>query len=425
MIKSMKHNVEFLRNFGIVPNAVQQQYWAESSNHAILLAPTGSGKTIAFLVGALSFGEFPLLIISPTRELVLQLADNFKKYLPTYTTVSCYGGHSVENEINQLKNKPQIIITTPGRLMDHLRRKTMYLNDFKQLIIDEYDKLLELNFRLEIDQILDGNTWQNIQLSSATTIHEQDAIFAKFDWKIVDLLAEQKPQIDFYKLVVEETEKVEQLITLLKRFENERIIVFCSHREACERIFDHLYSFGLSAAIYHGGLKQSERERAYVKFNHQSERILVCTDLAARGLDLPQVDLIVHYQLALDEASQTHRNGRTGRNGKKGNVIYFSTNEWDYDFPNIDTINSFVKTPFIERTTLYINAGRKQKLRKVDFIGFFCKEMNIANDSINNVAVFDNHTYLTLLKRDYLSIKHRLKGVKIKKERVLIKECFY
>lgn len=423
-MKNINQKTDFLHAFNIVPNSVQQHYWNDAGNHSILLAPTGSGKTLAFLVKALEVNQFPLLVISPTRELVLQLAENFKRFLPTHSTVSCYGGHSVENESNQLLNSPSVVITTVGRLMDHLRRKTFRLSNFQQLIIDEYDKLLELNFRAEIDQILDGKTWNFIQLSSATSLADNETILQKINWKIIDLQEHQQPRIDFFKLVVSESEKVDELIALLQRHKSERIIVFCSHREACERIYDHLYDARISTAIYHGGLKQSERERAYIKFNHQSERILVCTDLAARGLDLPQVDMVIHYQTALDEASQTHRNGRTGRNGKHGNVVYFATNPDEFDFPTIQTLTLKKNNDFVQRTTLYINAGRKQKLRKIDFIGFFCKEMNVPNDVITAIAIFDSYTYITLLHTDFLAIKDKLKNIKIKKERVLVRVCY-
>ncbi len=414
----------FLEPFNFQENDIQSEYWHEAKTHNILLAPTGSGKTLAFLVKALENNLFPLLIISPTRELVLQLSENFKKFLPTFPVVSCYGGHAIEHELNQLKNNPQIVIGTPGRLLDHWRRESFEFSDFQQLIIDEYDKLLELNFREEVNQFLTANKWSAIQLCSATKLDNSDSILTKYPWKVIDLLNVSKPLIDFYQLEVEEAEKVEQLVDFLKSYTNERIIVFCTHREACERIIEHLQYNRISAAIYHGGLKQSERERAYIKFNRDSERILLCTDLAARGLDLPQVNIVIHYQPALDETTQTHRNGRTGRNGQHGVVVYFASQPSGYSFPEAYKLPKLNAHPSGTFVTLYCDAGRKQKLRKTDFVGYLCQEMGVDGKAINGIDIFDNHAYVTIEGEVYKRIKEQIANTKIKRVTIRMKKCY-
>lgn len=414
----------FLQPFNFQENDIQSEYWREATDYNILLAPTGSGKTLAFLVKALENNVFPLLIISPTRELVLQLSDNFKKFLPTHTVVSCYGGHAIEHELNQLKNNPQIVIGTPGRLLDHMRRDSCDFSQFKQLIIDEYDKLLELNFREEVNQFLAASKWKAIQLCSATKLDHSESILTKFSWKIIDLLKVSKPLLNFYQVEVEESEKVEQLVDFLVAYKNERIIVFCAHREACERIHEHLQYNRVSAAIYHGGLKQSERERAFIKFNRDSERILLCTDLAARGLDLPQVNIVVHYQPALDETTQTHRNGRTGRNGEKGAVVYFAFHPSEYTFPNASKLPLLNAEPSGSYVTLYCDAGRKQKLRKTDFVGFLCQEIGVDGKAINGIDIFDNHAYVTIEGVVYKQIKEQISNTKIKRVSIRMNKCY-
>jgi ATP-independent RNA helicase DbpA len=417
--------IQLLKQAGYTnPNDIQKEYWAKSNSFSILLAPTGSGKTLAFLLKAHEVNLFPLLVISPTRELVLQLSEHAKKIFPTKMITSCYGGHSIENELNQLKNNPDIIIGTPGRLLDYLERKAIDFTSFQQLIIDEYDKLLELNFRNEINTFIQQANWKQIQLSSATFLNESEDILKQFNWEIVNLLTLQKPDLSYFQLVVKEEEKVEQLIDFLKKYEGKRIIVFCAHREACERIYQHLYDVRIQAAIYHGGLKQSERERAYVKFNRQSEHILVCTDLAARGLDLPQVDIVVHYQDALDEAAGVHREGRTGRNGQHGDVVYFTSDANLYNFPTAYEIKSNTNEKQQAIVTLFCNGGRKQKLRKVDFIGFLCKEMGLPSEAVTGIDIFDNHTYITMLSDWYYPIKEQIQYCKIKKERLIIRVCY-
>ncbi|MBN9294387.1 MAG: DEAD/DEAH box helicase [Flavobacteriia bacterium] len=422
----MKHREQLILQAGFSgANNIQKLYWEAASAFSILLAPTGSGKTLAFLVRAEEAGAFPLLIISPTRELALQLVQNCRKILPERTVAACYGGHSVENEENQLKNNPQIVVATPGRLADHTERRTIVLKEFRQLIIDEYDKLLELGFRESTDAVIAASDWQNIQLSSATVLPDFDTKFRSFNWKTINLLDEQQPDIDFYQLFVEDdSEKAEMLLDFLIKFRNERVLVFCSHREACERISDRLHEAGIGSAIYHGGLRQSERERAFIKFNRQSERLLVCTDLAARGLDLPQVDIVIHYQPAKDEATTTHRNGRTGRSGKHGNAVYFTNADYQLSLPLADSLKPNETIHYPDNVTLFCKAGRKQKMRKSDFIGFLCKEIGIPGDAICGVDIFDDHSYVTMKRSVFKKNNSELRQFKLKKERLQFHVCY-
>lgn len=419
----MNKAIQKYKDLGIVPNAMQEAYLANVAPFSVLLAPTGTGKTFAFLVKAHSIGKFPLLLISPTRELAMQLTDNCKKVFPTEMVVNCYGGHSIEHEENQLQNSPTIVVGTPGRLLDHLARKTIDFQSFQHLIIDEYDKLLELNFKEEVQQIMQAADWSAIQLSSATSLSDSDAVYQQYSWVLVDLLNIGQPDLSFYQLPVEQDEKVEELIDLLKKHNGKRTLIFCTHREACDRLHEHLSYNGISSALYHGGLKQSERERAYIKFNRKSASVMVCTDLGARGLDLENVDWIIHYQEALNEETETHRNGRSGRNGEKGIVVYLTDVNVTNSLPLIHSL-PVDEFPVEQLVTLYVDAGRKQKLRKVDFIGFLCQELNVENDAIVGVEVFDVHSYITLEKGAYKKIKDKLKALKIKKVPLRMRLCY-
>lgn len=417
-------NAALLKQIGFEKsNDIQTMYWEKAKDFTMLLSPTGSGKTFAFLAQAAQNDLFPLLIVSPTRELVLQLSEQAKKVFPTKMIVNCYGGHSVDSELNQLKNTPDIVVGTPGRLIDFLKRGAIEYQLFQQIIIDEYDKLLELNFREEIQLLLNASKWKKIQLSSATFLKETEQILTQYPWTIVDALDVQKPDISYYYLLHEEDEKADKLKEFLEQFAVQRIIVFCAHREACERIYDFLYSHNMYAAIYHGGLKQSERERAYIKFNRRSERVLICTDLAARGLDLPQVDIVVHYQQALDVAASVHREGRTGRNGTHGTVVYFTTEKKE-SIPSIENLLLKQTEIPVAVVTLYCNAGRKQKLRKVDFIGYLCQKAYIPNEAITAIDIFDNHSYITMEADWYKKVRQDISQFKLKKERLLLRVCY-
>lgn len=401
---------------------IQEQYWKKAGNYTQLYAPTGSGKTFAFLLQAEVLGRFPCLIISPTRELALQLYQNAKKVWPTRAIAACYGGHAIAHEVNQLQNNPAVVIGTPGRLNDLVGRGVLNINDYQHLIIDEYDKLLELGFQDAVEQLVAPNKWKAIQLSSATPIPSESGSLADYKWEIMSLLNEQKPDIKTYQLTVDDTEKTEQLIDFIAQHPYHRMLVFCAHRDACDRLYEHLAAIDSSVCIYHGGLKQTERERNYIRFLRQSANIMVCTDLAARGLDLPQVEAVIHYQKPIDEATLTHRNGRTGRNGNKGNVIYVETSE-SQKHPEVKTLPS-PKVKLKPLITLYCNAGRKQKLRKTDFIGYLCKELEIPGTAIHGIDIFDQHSYITLEKSEFNRHRQSLSKARIKKERVLIRPSY-
>ncbi len=432
----MNYNQYFV-NAGLErPTDMQSVYFQDKSPFSILLANTGSGKTLAYLIKLIEILEKApeneqILILCPTRELAHQVAKNWSSLKTEIKTVLCYGGHSYKNEAQQMEQNPRVIVATPGRMLDHFRRETKGLKGFSHLIIDEYDKTLEMGFLREINEIYSyGNDIKSIQLISATKIDELPEIIKRFTFTTHDFLEAEKPDISYHGIKAEGHDKLFALVSFLATLKPSPTLIFCSHREATERISKHLIEYGKSNVLFHGGMEQPERERALIKFKNGSENLLVCTDLAARGLDIPDISYVVHYQFPHTMQDFTHRNGRTARMQKDGKVyLVHSEDEPLPEYTNSleiknekvpETIGHFQETGW---TTLYLSVGRKDKIRKMDIAGFFMKEMDCEATEIGIIDVFDSYSYITIKAKKYNKIKALFHKKKIKKLSVKISLC--
>jgi superfamily II DNA/RNA helicase len=427
----------FLSNLGIkTPTEIQKSYCPSESNYSILLANTGSGKTLSFLIKLALFLEKNqhehVLILAPTRELAKQVYEVLTKLRLPYSSVICYGGHSFKNEELQFAQNSQIVVATPGRILDHYERNTKGLTDFSTLIIDEYDKTLEFGFLHELEAIHRFSSKLNhIQLISATEIPELPKFIQEFDFKTFNFLEEIKPKLTFYSVEAQENDKLKCLALLLTTFKNEPIIVFCTHREATERLSKHLNEYGKENVLFHGGLEQFDRERALMKFKNSSVNCLIATDLASRGLDIPDIQHIIHYQFPSSFEDFTHRNGRTARMHKSGKVYLIHCQS--------EPLPSYLKEIQVEKLnypstfadyhealnlTLYLNIGRKQKIRKMDIVGYLTNDLKIPFDKIGLIHVADTYSYLALERETFAKIKHIFsQGIKIKKTNAKINLC--
>lgn len=415
---------------------MQSSYYGDKSNFSILLANTGSGKTLAYQIKLLEILEKgpdteKVLILCPTRELAHQAAKNWSSLKTNRKMVLCYGGHSFKNEAQQFDQNPQIIVATPGRILDHYRRDTKGLEGFTHFVIDEYDKTLEMGFLREINEIYSfANRLKSIQLISATKIDELPEIFSDMQFSTSDFLAEEKPDISFHGVKAEGHDKLFTLVSFLATLKPGPTLIFCTHREATERISKHLSEYGKSNVLFHGGMEQPERERALIKFKNGTENILVCTDLAARGLDIPDISYVIHYQFPHTFQDFTHRNGRTARMQKDGKVyLIHSAEEPLPEYTSTLKIKSEKAPEIIGEfqdsgwTTLYLSAGRKDKIRKMDIAGFFMKEMQCDASEIGIIDVYDSYSYIAIKKKKYNKIKSLFFKTKIKKISVKITDC--
>ncbi|WP_278036135.1 DEAD/DEAH box helicase [Flavobacterium nitratireducens] len=375
-----------------------------NDNNVLLLSPTGSGKTLAFLMPVLEMLlpeilSVQCLIIVPSRELGLQIEQVWKKMGTAYKVNVCYGGHSMETEIKNLSNPPAVLIGTPGRIADHIERGSFRLDKIQTLILDEFDKSLQLGFHEQMSFIIGKLSKVNKRvLVSATSDIEIPKYTRVVNPTVLDFIPEEETASNLSTKLVfsKEKDKLNTLFQLLCFIQSESAIVFCNHRDAAERISDTLNEKGIYSTYYHGGMDQEERERALIQFRNGSVSYLITTDLAARGLDIPEMNHVIHYHLPLKEDEFTHRNGRTARMTATGTayiIAHESEKKMEYvDYENIDILSveyakSLPKAPQFQ--TIYISGGKKNKLNKIDIVGFFSQKGKLEKGDLGLIEVKD------------------------------------
>lgn len=407
-------------------NVLQKEYLDTRSLYSILLAPTGSGKTVAYLQKILQQkqADEAVIVVVPTRELAKQVHQVFQNMQSGLSSIVCYGGHDFQLEVKQFRAKPQVVIGTPGRLLDHFNRQTEGLRHFSHLAFDEYDKILELGFLDEITQIYETlGHLKSIQLVSATAIEQLPDFLKDIAFERSSYLKDKQPQFDYFELRAEENDKLKTLALLLNQSGGKRSIVFCNHREACERISEHLSGYGEDVAVFHGGLEQYERLNTLFVFRNACVNTIVSSDLAARGIDIDQIDQIIHYQLPHSHEEFIHRNGRTSRIDHKGAVFVLLGEEEQgrayleaiafSPFKLNDTFRDFDKKSTI---CLFINAGRIDKISKTDLVGYFTQKLMIPSQQITGIEIFDRHALIALKSDAEKQLKAHFGGKhKIKK----------
>ncbi|MBN8857431.1 MAG: DEAD/DEAH box helicase [Sphingobacteriales bacterium] len=418
-------------------NEMQLSFLEAASPHrdVILLSATGSGKTIAFLLSVLqqldpATGQTQALIVTPSRELAQQIEMVFKKMGAGFKVTSCYGGHLRETEENNLKEAPALIIGTPGRLSDHIRRGNISTTAIATLVLDEFDKSVELGFQDEMSFIISAlPALQRRLLTSATDVMEVPAFVGLTDPVKLSFLdeGESVPQRLEIKMVRSpEKDKLNTLFKLICFLGSRPTIVFCNHREAVERTSMLLKEKGIVNMFYHGAMEQRDRDAALSKFRNGSATLLVTTDLAARGLDIPHIRYIIHYHLPDTETSFIHRNGRTARMEASGTAIlilspeeaipsYITGEIIPIQLPETDILPEKPKW-----ATLFIGAGKKDKVNKIDIVGFLSKKGELKKDDIGLVDVKDFFSFVAVRKTRASHVLHLVKNEKIKNKKVKI-----
>ncbi len=398
-----------------------------------LLAPTGSGKTLAFAIPLLKSlaparGQVQAVVIAPSRELVLQIAEVIRPIATGLKTVAFYGGHSMQEEVNSLAVTPDIIVATPGRLLDHIKRGQLDLGTVSSLVLDEYDKALELGFADEMKRVCRRLTGLKLViLTSATPLAAIPEYLPASEPQVIDFSATDTPRRRMQIVRVESPsrDKLNTLGDLLHSLPNGRVIVFANHRESVERIYDALKKQGLPVGIYHGGLDQNDRENAIVQLANGSTPILVSTDLGARGLDIPELSAVIHYHMPVSPEAWTHRNGRTARQEAKGDIYvitaegedipYYITTDRDYapTGHSADPIRS-------ETATLYFNVGKKEKISKGDIVGFLIAKGGLTSDEIGVITLRDHSALVGIPRAKGKSLVDTLGRERIKNTRAKI-----
>ncbi len=406
----------------------------EIHSDIILLSNTGSGKTLAFLLPILfrlkQKNVTEALIIVPSRELAQQIEVVFKKMGTGFKITSCYGGHKREIEENNLIQAPSVIVGTPGRIADHIRRANIKVETINHLILDEFDKTLELGFTEEVSFIVESLANINARtLTSATSGVVIPEFLKLTEPSTLDFLNTDEVSIEKLATKIVRTDaidKIDSLFKLICFLKGQSSIVFCNHRESVERVSKMLKEKGVANEFYHGAMEQQERDSALSKFRNGSNDILITTDLASRGLDIPNIRYIIHYHLPATEDIYTHRNGRTARMEASGTVILLLSPEEtipDYVTENTEDLVVPEEVSLPEKTkwsTLFISAGKKDKVNKIDIVGFFTNVGQLKKEDIGLIEVKDFFSFVAIRKSKVGGVLQLIKDARIKNKKVKI-----
>lgn len=409
---------------------------SDQNDNILLLSPTGSGKTLAYLLPLIQrldpkADNVQALVLVPSRELALQIDEVFRKAGTPFKVTACYGGHKRETEENNLKQAPAVIIGTPGRVADHIRRHNFAVEGIRTLVLDEYDKSLELGFLDEMAFIVVALPAVEKKLLTSATESVAIPDFIGFHSPLrLNFLSQSSSTEKPSQLVVmtvrsPEKDKLDTLFRVICQVGNKSMIVFCNHRESVERTSTLLKDRGIVNLYYHGGMEQQERESAMSKFKNGSSNVLITTDLASRGLDIPAIKYIIHYHLPANEEVYTHRNGRTARMDAGGKSVLILS-EQEQMPPYIqgpeeiilpDTITLPEKPKW---STLFIAAGKKDKVNKIDIVGFLSKIGRLKQDDIGLIDVKDYFSFVAVRKLKVGAMLELIRDEKIKNKKVKI-----
>ncbi len=432
---------KILDKLGIQLNPMQEETMhavLHGNKDVVVLSPTGSGKTLAYLMPLVQLidpkvDEPQLVVVTPGRELALQSTEVLKSMGTGLRTMACYGGRAAMDE-HRVMNKvlPQVIFGTPGRLTDHLDKGNFSAEHVKYLVIDEFDKCLEMGFQDEMGRLIASLPYlERHFLLSATEAEEIPRFVHMGRVETIDyrMDEEQVPErIRIYQVKSPQKDKLETLAQLLLSLGDESSIVFLNYRDSVERTNEFLRSRGFATSAFHGGLEQHEREDALYKFSNGCANIFVSTDLGARGLDIPDIDNIIHYHLPECEDSYIHRVGRTARWEATGKAFfllgpsedipsYVDAEVEDYEIP------SDLPAPAKPRmATIYIGKGKKDKISKGDIVGYLCKIGQLQSSEIGKIDVKDRYAYVAVSRTKLKQVLKLTAGQKIKGIKTVIEE---
>ena len=421
-----------------------QQHAAEailcSDGDVVLLSPTGTGKTLAYLLPLIqqldaTSDDVQALVVVPGRELALQSDTVLRDMGSGIRSASCYGGRATMDEHRKLKEvNPQIIFGTPGRLNDHLDKENINRYHIRWLVIDEFDKCLAMGFHQEMQKLIKSLPALQRRILLSATNAEQIPQFVNMAKKgtLVDFLPEEEQtseRVTLYEVKSPQKDKLETLRNLLLGFGDESSIVFLNYRDSVERVNNYLTEQGFVTSFFHGGLEQKQREAALYCFSNGSANVLVATDLASRGLDIPDIQNIIHYHMPESEEGYVHRVGRTARWDKQGRAFfitgpeehipeYVEGNIEEYSLPSLPREGQGVSLP--RMATLYIGKGKKDKVSKGDIVGFLCKKGGLQADEIGRIDVNDRYTYVAVKREKLQQVIRQTQGEKIKGIKTII-----
>ena len=434
-MSNIKDQSGILSKLGIEKlNAMQKEAGLaiNSSNEIMLLSPTGTGKTLAFLLPIITklnteCKEVQVLIVVPSRELAIQIEQVARNMGTGYKTNTVYGGQAFSKDLINLKHRPAILIGTPGRIADHIYRQTFTTNDIKILVLDEFDKSLEIGFELDMKEILEALTSVESKiLTSATQGVELPKFVSIKKPTVVDYLAEGVSKLEVKTINSPTKDKLKTLVDTLYVLGNKPGIIFCNFKDSIDRVSEYLTDSHISHGCFYGGMEQNDRERALIKFRNGTHQLLIATDLAARGIDVPEIEFIIHYHLPLKADEFTHRNGRTARMNSDGTayVLKWEKEQLPEFITNTDLfkLTQAPKPALSSWSTLFISGGRKDKISKGDIAGLFFKKGNIDKDDLGVIELKTDCAFVGIKKDKLASIIDQFNNTRIKKRKVRMYE---
>lgn len=396
----------------------------------VIISPTGSGKTLAYLLPLVSSLEqkadyVQAMIIVPSRELALQIEQVFKKMKTGLKVTVVYGGHDSRTERNNFTEPPALLIGTPGRLADHVRRETLDISRVRTVILDEFDKSLEFGFETDMRYLVTQLQKLDKQvLTSATEpkllpefTNLKDPVYLNYS------SGEDVKGLQIKALKAEGTDKLETLFNLICKIGHEPTLIFCNHRDMVVQLSQFFKNHKLVHDIYHGKLEQDERELAIIKFRNGSNNLLITTDLASRGLDIDNLKHVVHYQLPTSESAFVHRNGRTARMDAEGDAWLILAEddhfpEFMEQVPDIVEIEKSLLPVNPEWSTVYISAGKKNKINRGDIAGLFHKKGNLKDDELGMISVGDFASFAAVKKNKASKMVQLLQEERVKNQKL-------
>lgn len=430
-IKAQQEILEKLSIYELNPMQNTAIEAIEKNDKIILLSPTGTGKTLAFLLPLLErldpkCEDVQALIIVPSRELAIQIETVIRDMGSGYKANAIYGGRSIAKDKIELKHTPAILIGTPGRLADHFEQERFTTKYIKTLVIDEFDISIEVGAGGEMKYIMGYLANVNKRVLTSATQGASIPAYLKMDGaKTLNYLTEKPSSKLTVKTVLSPSaNKHNTLIDLLHHLGSEPGIVFCNKKERLEDLSRFLDKRKVAHTCFHGGMEQRDRERALIKLRNGSVSVLVASDLAARGIDIPEMSYIIHYEIPEAIQEYTHRNGRTARVNSKGTAYLIKGDKEIFpefiEKSKIQTLSkaSEIKPPYW--TTLFISGGRKDKISKGDIAGLFFKQGHINKDQLGMIELKQDCAFVAVPRAIADDLVDNLNNVRLKKKKVRV-----
>jgi ATP-dependent RNA helicase DbpA len=419
---ALLENIESLGYTQLTPIQAESLPHILEGKDVIAQAKTGSGKTACFGIGMLSrldLSNFRIqaMVVCPTRELADQVCKEIRRlarFTQNIKVLALCGGVPFGPQVDSLRHGVHIVVGTPGRLQEHLRKRSLRLSNLKVLVLDEADRMLDMGFEEAVTEVIShAPTHRQTLLFSATFPDPIRELSQKFQYKPITVSIEEGHHADvieqlFYE--VEKSQRTNALGYLLSYHRPESTVVFCNTKKDCHDVANDLANGGFSVQALHGDLEQKDRDQVLVRFANKSCSVLVATDVAARGLDIKELQAVINYELPWDPEIYVHRIGRTGRAGNKGLSLSLCTQQ---ELPRVKAIEDYQKKPAKwdevvsfklgredrldpPMVTLWVGGGRKDKVRPGDILGALTGETGIPGSEVGKIDIFDNHAFVAV-----------------------------